>query len=81
MFSKASDKCGVSNTLGSVVFKERIAPRIADHIQRPISVCVSGEDARLTAWLVENLSTIKPLRIRLLDACLQKPASNHQKKD
>jgi len=58
MFSKASNKRSLLSYSGNAAFKKRIAPKIAAHIQRPIDVRVTGEDTRLNAWLIDNLSTI-----------------------
>jgi hypothetical protein len=81
MFDKASNKRSAFNELrGSAVFRERIAPKIADHIQGPINVRVAGENTCLNAWLIENLSTIASLHIRLTGARLQRPARNYRKK-
>jgi|GEM_PF-1357800 hypothetical protein len=50
---------------GNAAFKKRIAPKIAAHIQRPIDVSLSGEDACLNKWLMDNLSTIVPIHITI----------------
>ncbi|RDH40986.1 MAG: hypothetical protein CFE62_001085 [Candidatus Aquirickettsiella gammari] len=63
MFSKASNKRSLLSYSGNAAFKKRIAPKIAAHIQQPIDVCVTGEDTRLNAWLIDNLSTIVALHI------------------
>ena len=63
MFSKASNKRSLLSYSGNAAFKKRIAPKIAAHIQRPIDVRVTGEDTRLNAWLIDNLSTIVALHI------------------
>lgn len=63
MFSKASNKRSLLSCSGNAAFKKRIAPKIAAHIQRPIDVRVTGEDIRLNAWLIDNLSTIVTLHI------------------
>lgn len=65
MFSKASNKGSLLSYSGNAAFKKRIAPKIAAHIQRPIDVCVTGEDTCLNAWLIENLSTILPIHVTL----------------
>jgi hypothetical protein len=66
MFTKkVSNKRSLLNYSGNAAFKKCIAPKIAAHIERPISVCLSGEDASLNKWLLENLSTILPLHITL----------------
>ncbi len=63
MLSKASNKRSLLSYSGNAAFKKRIAPKIAAHIQRPIDVRVTGEDIRLNAWLIDNLSTIVALHI------------------
>jgi hypothetical protein len=65
MFSKASNKRSLLSYSGNAAFKKRIAPKIAAHIDRPIDVCLSGEDACLNKWLLDNLSTILPIHITL----------------
>lgn len=65
MFSKASNKRSLLSYSGNAAFKKRIAPKIAAHIQRPIDVSLSGEDACLNKWLMDNLSTILPIHITL----------------
>lgn len=65
MFSKASNKRSLLSFSGNAAFKKRIAPKIAAHIDRPIDVCLSGEDACLNKWLLDNLSTILPIHITL----------------
>ena len=77
---KASNKHSLFNESGSVAFKERIAPKIAAHIQSPIKVRVTGENTCLNAWLIENLSTILPLHIRLVSAGSQRPAKIYRKR-
>lgn len=65
MFNKASNKRSLLSYSGNAAFKKRIAPKIAAHIERPIDVCLSGEDACLNKWLMDNLSTILPIHITL----------------
>lgn len=65
MFGKASNKRSLLSFSGNAAFKKRIAPKIAAHIDRPINVCLSGEDACLNKWLLDNLSTILPIHITL----------------
>jgi uracil-DNA glycosylase len=65
MFSKASNKRSLLSYSGNAAFKKRIAPKIAAHIERPIDVSLSGEDACLNKWLLDNLSTILPIHITL----------------
>ncbi|WP_342228072.1 hypothetical protein [Rickettsiella endosymbiont of Rhagonycha lignosa] len=65
MFSKASNKRSLLSYSGNAAFKKRIAPKIAARIQRPIDVSLSGEDACLNKWLMDNLSTILPIHITL----------------
>ncbi|MFZ0218976.1 MAG: hypothetical protein WAL30_02060 [Candidatus Aquirickettsiella sp.] len=65
MFSKASNKRSLLSYSGNAAFKKRIAPKIAAHINRPIDVCLSGEDPCLNKWLVDNLSTILSIHITL----------------
>ena len=65
MFSKASNKRSLLSYSGNAAFKKRIAPKIAAHIERPIDVYLSGEDACLNKWLLDNLSTILPIHITL----------------
>lgn len=65
MFSKASNKRSLLSFSGNAAFKKRIAPKIAAHIDRPIDVLLSGEDACLNKWLLDNLSTILPIHITL----------------
>lgn len=65
MFSKTSNKRSLLSYSGNAAFKKRIAPKIAAHIERPINVCLSGEDACLNKWLLDNLSTILPIHITL----------------
>lgn len=65
MFGKASNKRSLLSYSGNAAFKKRIAPKIAAHIERPIDVCLSGEDAGLNKWLLDNLSTILPIHITL----------------
>ena len=72
MFKKVSSKQHLFSYSGGTAFKKRIAPKIAAHIQEPISVRIAGEDTCLNAWLVENLSTILPLHITLTTG-LQRP--------
>jgi hypothetical protein len=66
MFKKANRQ-SLFSVSGGAAFKKRIAPKIAAHIQGqgPIKVCVTGDNSRLNAWLVENLRTISPLHITL----------------
>ena len=65
MFSKASNKRSLVSYSGNAAFKKSIAPKIAAHIERPINVCLSGDDACLNKWLLDNLSTILPIHITL----------------
>jgi hypothetical protein len=65
MFSKASNKRSLLSYSGNAAFKKRIAPKIAAHIEGPIDVSLSGEDACLNKWLLDNLSTILPIHITL----------------
>lgn len=66
MFSKkVSNKRSLLSYSGNAAFKKCIAPKIAAHIERPINVCLSGEDPSLNKWLLENLSTILPIHITL----------------
>lgn len=65
MFSKASNKRSLLSYSGNAAFKKRIAPKIAAHIERPIDVCISGEDPCLNNWLLDTLSTILPIHITL----------------
>lgn len=62
---KASNKRSLLSYSGNAAFKNCIAPKIAAHIERPINVCLSGEDASLNKWLLENLSAILPIHITL----------------
>jgi hypothetical protein len=82
MSNQSSLKRGLLSYSGSAAFKERIAPKIAAHIQKSIDVQVTGEDTCLNTWLVENLSTISPLHITSLAArgCLQRPGKRYQQK-
>jgi len=72
MFSKASNKLSLLSFSGNLAFKKRIAPKIAAHIDSPIDVCLSGEDACLNKWLSDNLSTILPIHITLVRSTLSK---------
>lgn len=65
MFSKANNQRGLLSYSGNAAFKKHIAPKIAEHIQRPIDVQLMGEDTCLNAWLIENLSTILPIHVTL----------------
>ena len=52
MFSKASNKRSLLSYSGNAAFKKRIAPKIAAHIEKPIDVSLSGEDACLNKCLM-----------------------------
>lgn len=65
MLKKASVEQSLFSDSGARAFKERIAHKIAAHIQGPIDVSIAGENTCLNAWLVENLSTISPLHVTL----------------
>lgn len=77
MFGKASNKQNLFVNSGSITFKNRIAPKIAAYIQKPINVRVAGENACLNAWLIKNLSSISALHITLAS---QRPGKRYQKK-
>ena len=82
MFNKASNKRSLLSYSGNAAFKKRIAPKIAAHIERPIDVSLSGEDACLNKWLLDNLSTILPIHITLATSrpSTQKIAKSYPKK-
>jgi len=80
MFNKESNKRSAFSELGSAVFKERIAPKIAGHIQRPINIRVTGENTCLNAWLIKNLSTISSFHVRDTEQRWQRPEKNCRKK-
>lgn len=80
MFDKASNKQNLFDHSGNVAFKNRIAPKIAAHIQVPIDVRIAGEDTCLNAWLIENLSTIPAIHIRSAATCSQRPGKIYQKR-
>ncbi|OJA00647.1 hypothetical protein BEV13_02905 [Rickettsiella grylli] len=65
MLRKASNKRSLFSYSGNAAFKKRIAPKIAAHIEKPIDVSLSGEDVSLNKWLMDNLSTILPIHVRL----------------
>ena len=65
MLRKASNKRSLFSYSGNAAFKKRIAPKIAAHIEKPINVSLSGEDVSLNKWLMDNLSTILPIHVRL----------------
>jgi hypothetical protein len=79
MFGKESTR-SLSTHSGSTTFQKRIAPKIAAHIQKPIVVRITGEDTGLTAWLIENLSTISPLQISLSARAGQRPGQCYRKR-
>lgn len=64
MFNKTTSPLNTVNDSQSVAFKDRIAPKIAAHIQKPIAISIAGEDSDLNSWLAKNLSTISSLQIR-----------------
>lgn len=80
MFGKESNKRSPSTHSGSTTFQQRIAPKIAAHIQEPIVVRITGEDTCLNAWLIENLSTISPLHITLSARGAQRPGKCYRKR-
>lgn len=55
----------LSRTQNLAIFKDIIAPKIARHISKPIKVWVSGCDDNLTSWLIEHLSAINCLQVKL----------------
>ncbi|WP_010597309.1 hypothetical protein [Rickettsiella massiliensis] len=64
MFNKANSHLNWVDNSQSVAFKDRIAPKIAAHIEKPIAISIAGEDSDLNSWLAKNLSTISSLQIR-----------------
>ncbi|MDQ8039952.1 MAG: hypothetical protein REH83_06045 [Rickettsiella sp.] len=80
MFNKVSNKQNLFNHTDSAAFKKRIAPKIAAHIQRPIDVCIAGEDTCLNAWLIENLRTISSFHITSATIHAQRPGKFYQKR-
>lgn len=64
MFNKSNRHSNWVDDSRSVAFKDRIAPKIAAHIQKPIDISIAGEDSDLNSWLAKNLSTIASLHIR-----------------
>lgn len=64
MFNKTTSQLNTGNDSQSIAFKDRIAPKIAAHIQKPIAISIAGEDSDLNSWLAKKLSMISSLHIR-----------------
>jgi hypothetical protein len=75
MFNKANSHSNWVDDSQSLAFKDRIAPKIAAHIQKPIAISIAGEDSDLNSWLARNLSTISSLHIRKIKQQRSKKSS------
>lgn len=82
MFGKQINQRSYAANSMNATFQRRIAPEITKHIQEKekIKVLITGEDPSLTAWLIENLSSISPLNVTLSARGAQRPGKCSRKK-